>query len=671
MGRLPSFKGVSSMNKWLHVRRLLLYLFSFLLLLEWLQPILFLTQSKYLIFFSIYLFLSLSLFYFKQPMLLNVLLAFLLSQFLLVVMFKEEGEGIYLFFKNEWLENLGFFVRFEWSMFSNGFQTLLFFMLLWIFSYFIHYWIDIRKSLTLFIVSTTLFFVAMELLNVYSVERHIIPLTWILLSLITIIRTTRLYRIPRQEGRLLLVRLVTIAILAFGVNQWSTFAEDGGQQQSQTISKTGYSLEDDRLGGDFIPEEEVVLHATTKEPRYYKIEVKDSYISKGWSISPDETEQQVAKDKGNHEKVAIQLVSDLPYLPYVYGMESIQEGKALIYQNERREQMYSSNQSIKKYTLNVVDFTFNEENLRQVKQQSYYRDRLELEKYLTLPAHLPPRIQQLAEEVTGQEESVYGKVKAIEQYLSSGPFIYSHELVGIPLEDQDYVDQFLFETQRGYCDNFSTAMAVMLRTLGIPTKWAKGFASGAEIQAENGQMVYEVKQSDAHSWVEVYFPGEGWVPFEPTPGFTSPVTDVEQVAPVPPEEPEEKPEQPKEERLPEPVQPKNNSHLLWPFLLSSGVGVTLLFLFYQYRQRNTLKGMHSHLLRLLKKRGWERQLGETERQFAKRVNQEANFPTFQQWVEARYQSKYRNTENSNNQQFKSFYRKILLEMKVDKRHRDE
>jgi hypothetical protein len=94
----------------------------------------------------------------------------------------------------------------------------------------------------------------------------------------------------------------------------------------------------------------------------------------------------------------------------------------------------------------------------------------------------------------------------------------------VPDINDDYVDQFLFDTKKGYCDNFSSSMAVMLRTLGIPTRWVKGFTGGDFLQYNDeasGEQVYKVTNNNAHSWVEVFFPNQGWVPFEPTKGFTN------------------------------------------------------------------------------------------------------------------------------------------------------
>ena len=141
------------------------------------------------------------------------------------------------------------------------------------------------------------------------------------------------------------------------------------------------------------------------------------------------------------------------------------------------------------------------------------------EKYLQLPDTLPARVGELAESITASHESVYDKVKAIERYYGRNGFVYDQKNVKVPGEDEDYVDQFLFDTKRGYCDNYSTSMVVMLRTLDIPARWVKGFAPGEAARNENGERIYQVTNEEAHSWVEAYMPGIGWLPFEPTIGF--------------------------------------------------------------------------------------------------------------------------------------------------------
>ena len=89
------------------------------------------------------------------------------------------------------------------------------------------------------------------------------------------------------------------------------------------------------------------------------------------------------------------------------------------------------------------------------------------------------------------------------------------EAIVAPAADQDPLEYFLFEIQRGYCDYYASAMAVMLRSLGIPARTVSGYAEGL-YDEESG--IYVITERDAHTWVEVYFPGYGWIEFEPTAG---------------------------------------------------------------------------------------------------------------------------------------------------------
>jgi protein-glutamine gamma-glutamyltransferase len=129
---------------------------------------------------------------------------------------------------------------------------------------------------------------------------------------------------------------------------------------------------------------------------------------------------------------------------------------------------------------------------------------------LQLPK-IDARIPQLAEQVTASADNNYDKAVAIEHYLSSH-FGYTLELPRI--SPADPLAHFLFERKRGHCEYFSSAMAVMLRTLRIPSRVVNGFRGGEFNDLTSN---YVVRASDAHSWVEAYFPGSGWVSFDPTP----------------------------------------------------------------------------------------------------------------------------------------------------------
>ncbi len=133
-----------------------------------------------------------------------------------------------------------------------------------------------------------------------------------------------------------------------------------------------------------------------------------------------------------------------------------------------------------------------------------------MDPYLQLPP-LDTRIARLAEQITAPAPSNYDKAVALEQYLSTH-FGYTLELPRtLP---QDPLANFLFERKKGHCEYFASSMAVMLRSLHIPSRIVTGFRGG-EFNDLTGQ--YVVRASDAHSWVEAFFPGSGWISFDPTP----------------------------------------------------------------------------------------------------------------------------------------------------------
>ena len=143
-----------------------------------------------------------------------------------------------------------------------------------------------------------------------------------------------------------------------------------------------------------------------------------------------------------------------------------------------------------------------------------------VDKYLQLPARLDPRIAELARQVTANATNPYDKSVAIETYLQTR-FTYTLNLAGKPGDDP--LPHFLFETRAGHCEYFASSMAVMLRTLGIPSREVNGFLPG-EFNDLGGD--YIVRASDAHSWVEVFFPGRGWTVFDPTPAAPESATGV-------------------------------------------------------------------------------------------------------------------------------------------------
>lgn len=134
------------------------------------------------------------------------------------------------------------------------------------------------------------------------------------------------------------------------------------------------------------------------------------------------------------------------------------------------------------------------------------------DRYLQLPENFSARVAATAVSVTVGAETPFAKVKALETYLRTFPY---NDAIPAPDADQDPIEYFLYEIKEGYCDYYATAMVLMLRHLGIPSRVVSGYAEGI-YDDESG--VYFVTDKDAHTWVEVFFPGLGWVEFEPTAG---------------------------------------------------------------------------------------------------------------------------------------------------------
>jgi len=133
--------------------------------------------------------------------------------------------------------------------------------------------------------------------------------------------------------------------------------------------------------------------------------------------------------------------------------------------------------------------------------------------FLQVPDDNEP-VAELADRITSEAETPYAKAEAVEEFLRSN-YAYTTDLP--QLENDHPVQGFLFETRRGHCEYYASAMALMLRSVDIPTRMVNGFLGGKW----NGVGDYlAVRQGDAHSWVEVFVPDYGWIQMDPTPPGT-------------------------------------------------------------------------------------------------------------------------------------------------------
>jgi transglutaminase-like putative cysteine protease len=172
-----------------------------------------------------------------------------------------------------------------------------------------------------------------------------------------------------------------------------------------------------------------------------------------------------------------------------------------------------------------------------------------IDRYLQLPETVSPETLALAGQLTEGLDNPYEKALAVRDYLRTN-ISYNDQIAAAP-DGVDPVHYTLFDIREGYCTYYASAMAVMLRSQGIPSRLVSGYALG---EYDNLSQNYRVRAENAHTWVEVYFPGYGWIQFEPTqsipvverpdapfndsdfPGFSSPVSPADRESLLPEED---------------------------------------------------------------------------------------------------------------------------------------
>jgi transglutaminase-like putative cysteine protease len=189
-----------------------------------------------------------------------------------------------------------------------------------------------------------------------------------------------------------------------------------------------------------------------------------------------------------------------------YGETGTLQGSMLVSVIRPYRALYRGDQ----YTVTSLMSNATAEQLRGV-APDYPQEIADL--YLPVPFSVTPRTLTLAEQIVAEAGAVtpYDRAKAVERWLRQN--ITYNETIPTPPIGQDPVDWVLFDYREGYCNYYASAMIVMLRHLGIPARMAAGFTEG---EWDETEQAFVVEERDAHTWVEVYFPGYGWIEFEPT-----------------------------------------------------------------------------------------------------------------------------------------------------------
>ncbi len=270
--------------------------------------------------------------------------------------------------------------------------------------------------------------------------------------------------------------------------------------------------------GDLPPNPQPAALKENPPPRYYwRSTTYDRYTGRGWLASGTLTpvDYRAGVNVQPIEAVAYRAVEQQVTAVKDLGTLLYATGTLLTADHDYRVAWRSPEDpfgaTLEAPTYRAVSWlpVFTESSLRQA--GSDYPDWVKT-RYLALPDEVPPRVRQLAYDLTVTAPTPYDRARAIESYLRL--FRYTLDLPAPP-PDRDIADYFLFGLKRGYCDYYATSMVVLARAAGLPARLVVGYASGT-YDAANAR--YVVTEADAHSWPEIYFPGYGWVQFEPTAG---------------------------------------------------------------------------------------------------------------------------------------------------------
>ncbi|UYO22204.1 DUF3488 and DUF4129 domain-containing transglutaminase family protein [Bacillus sp. 41-22] len=546
--------------KW-DMSRFFMHACAFLLLLEWLRPLIGITNVGRLDIFVIFIGICFTLSFFQTRWQIPIKIVTIL--FIIHFLYYKNA-----FINPSWLTKFFADISRNSSLFFQGdlldispvFPTLLFFLSFWFLSSFSSFWVIHKKRGLLFLALTIIYITTFHNLHLYNANYAIIRtvvIGFFILSLLQIERIKKMEHLQnyaRAISKLLrpltifIVLSATIAYFAPKFDpQWPNpmdFLKFNTSEASkeQEVSKIGYGLDDSQLGGPFKPDNTIIFTAQTQNKQYWRVETKDFYTGKGWDVS--ENRKKVSFKNKNDvvswyepntkteiTEATITMQKSYPHLTYPAGLVSVEASSDVSYSVDPfSEKIYTmhgdSSTTLNSYKVTYEVPEFSIENLKSVKtNEGHETSPYFMTKYTQLPESLPQRVKDLAVNLTNDKDNRYDKVLAIENYFTDNSFVYETMNVLYPAKNQDYVDQFLFDTKSGYCNNFSTSMSVLLRSAGIPARWVKGFTEGTlenTLASAEGENVYTIANNNAHSWVEVYFPGYGWIPFEPTKGFTNP-----------------------------------------------------------------------------------------------------------------------------------------------------
>ncbi|MCY7619021.1 DUF4129 domain-containing transglutaminase family protein [Bacillus pumilus] len=674
------------------------YAIAFLLLWEWLRPLQDFTETSHTSYFIIFIGLTclFTFFRLKWYVTFPICTGMILLALYLIFYQAEPSYPAALFADIK--DNITFMSTGMWSDMYPSFRTLLFYILLWLLVYLLHYWVVYQQRIFFFLLMTIVYVTILDTFTPYDATFAIVRIMvfgFCLLGLLYFdrLRSAEGIRVSQKARLKWFLPMLALVLLsaALGASlpksdpKWPDpvpfFKAVTNQDNAAGQNKVGYSSDDSSLGGPFSEDRTPVFKWSGKKPSYFRVETKSIYTGKGWEDASNDTKPTRLKDddvpnrwftervKTEVHETRVDMESDYRFNHAVYPIGTItlmpMENIPLQMMGKTEKIVPSSQnppKNLGNYQVSFLSPTFILEDLQRIKVPTKKQVNQQVgREYLQLPSSLPERVKTLANSLTETKDNMYDKAKAIEDYLGSAKFSYETQNVAVPGRNEDYVDQFLFDTMIGYCDNFSSSMIVMLRSIGIPARWVKGYTAGQLYETQmDGNNVYEVTNNNAHSWVEVYFPNRGWVTFEPTKGFTNPQTftneavssdqtddQKEEDQPSSDAREDQPAEQPQQQETDQPAEPKKQTAQAKPSMVHVGsilgyaAGAMVLlglmsWLLYRLRARwlpffivRKVKRLpeeeaffyaYAALLKQLKRRGIEKSPGMTLREFASLID---------------------------------------------------
>ncbi|MFA5524666.1 MAG: transglutaminase domain-containing protein [Tissierellales bacterium] len=310
-------------------------------------------------------------------------------------------------------------------------------------------------------------------------------------------------------------------------------SQDGTERESESaslfsFSMTGYQGSKGKLGGPVVLSDKKIMTIHADSNHYLRGNVKHRYMGNHWEALTGSLENHPL---GYNFSGITEFEMENYYHETQISITNHSFASTTIFSPYRAVEVYSNDDHVlnvsydntlyfpngvydrEKYFVRVqkpLPYGILASRNLQLKKDSI----LDLGKYLQVPEDkITLRTKELTRELVKDKKTDLNKATAIESYLRNN-YEYNLNVSEVP-DDREFIDYFLFDEQEGYCTYFATAMSIMLRLEGIPTRYIEGYLT----QETEEPGIYEVRQKNAHAWVEAFIEPVGWMTFEPTPVY--------------------------------------------------------------------------------------------------------------------------------------------------------